>query len=133
MSIIKNVQMIDVNDWDDLVRSTYNRPYCFQQQDGCKERGIYTLVVPTSKIDVEEFENEQIPEEVNGEIMGVTFAAWIARNPEQSLNSKDQFDREHGLKWFYLRNFYPSIESVAFDLYKKGLLPSGEYIINIDW
>ena len=31
------------------------------------------------------------------------------------------------------RNFYPNIQAVANDLYKKGLLETGDYWIDIDW
>jgi len=27
----RNINMIDVSDWDDLVEKTYERPYSFQQ------------------------------------------------------------------------------------------------------
>lgn len=29
MSIVRNVKMIEVHDWDQLVSDTYNRPYSF--------------------------------------------------------------------------------------------------------
>ena len=38
MIATRTEQVISVHDWDDLVVQTYGRPYCFQQQDGCKER-----------------------------------------------------------------------------------------------
>ena len=38
--------MVDVSDWDDLVEKTYGRTYSFQQQDGCKDRGIHPITVP---------------------------------------------------------------------------------------
>ena len=44
--IVRTVKMIDCDDWDDLVSSTYGRPYCFQQQDGCQSRGIVNLTIP---------------------------------------------------------------------------------------
>ena len=36
-------RVIDDTDWDDFVKSVYKRPYKFQQQDGCKSRGIYSF------------------------------------------------------------------------------------------
>lgn len=127
---VKSVQMIDVYDWDNLVEKTYGRPYSFQQQDGCKDRGTFDLKVPSTAYD---YENDTIPEEVNGEEMGVSFAAWLARDPKQKLNSKDDWDREHGLDLFWTRNFYPDIQMIANDLHAKGLLPAGKYVIDIDW
>lgn len=124
------VSMIKVNDWDKFVEETYNRPYSFQQQDGCKSRGIHPLTVPEE--DPYDFEKDTIPEEVNGNTMGVSFKAWLARNPTQKLSSKnDQFDWLRRLFWE--RNFYPDVNMIANDLYNKGLLDAGEYIINIDW
>lgn len=123
-------QVIDVSDWDELVVNTYNRPYSFQQQDGCKERQRVCLSVPDEAYD---HQNDTIPEKVNGDEMGVSFAAWLARDPEQKLNSENKWDREHGLELFWERNFYPDVQMVANDLHAKGLIPAGDYTIDIDW
>ena len=122
--------MIDVSDWDNLVQEPYGRIYNFQQQDGCKERGTFSLTVPSHAYD---YENDTIPEEVNGSEMGVGFKAWLARDPKQKLNTDDAWDRENGLGLFWERNFYPDIQMVANDLHAKGLIEAGKYVINIDW
>lgn len=126
----KTKQVIDVGDWDDLVKSTYGKPYSFQQQDGCKDRGTHELTIPDEAYD---YKNQTIPEEVNGEEMGVSFAAWLARDPKQKLDTEDEWAREHGVTMFWVRNFYPDVSMVANDLHSKGLIPAGEYVINIDW
>lgn len=118
---------IDCHDWDDFVQKTYGRPYCFQQQDGCKSRGMYHLTVEEEAYD---FENDTVPEVVNHEEMGVSFKAWLARDPKQPLPGRE--DR-FGLDLWWNRNFYPTIEKVASDLYKRGLLEAGNYLIIIDW
>jgi len=125
------VNMIDVSDFDDLVVKTYGRTYSFQQQDGCKERGTYSFSVPI--LGPCDFENDTIPEEVNGDEMGVSFKSWLERDPHQKLNSSDEWEREHGLNLFWKRNFYPSVDTVIDDLYKKGLIEEGDYCIDIDW
>lgn len=127
---IRTEQVIDVNEWDKLVMETYGRHYSFQQQDGCKKRERFPITVPDVAYD---FENDTVPEEVNGEEMGVSFAAWLARDPKQKLVTDDEWDREHGLNLFWERNFYPNVQMIANDLNKKGLLPDGEYVIDIDW
>jgi hypothetical protein len=124
-----NIRTIEVQDWDSLVEETYQRPYSFQQQDGCKSRGVYDLEIPSKYNDDDEM-NDSIPEEVNGEIMGVKFEKWLARDPKQPIINQE-FDFE--LKLFWERNFYPCIEAVANDLHKKGLIEAGKYRINIDW
>lgn len=127
-----NKKVIEVNDWDDLVEKTYNRPYSFQQQEGCMDRGIYSASVP-SEVD-DSLMNDVIPEEVNGEEMGVKFDVWLARDPKQSLvNGNEIEDQQTYINMWWERNFYPSIEMVANDLYKKGLIEAGDYTINIDW
>lgn len=126
----KTEQVCEVSDWDSLVQETYGRIYSFQQQDGCKERGRFHLTVPDTPSD---YENDTIPEKVNGDEMGVSFAAWLARDPNQLLDTGDKWEREHGLSLFWERNFYPDIQMVANDLCKRGLLAAGEYTINIDW
>lgn len=45
----------------------------------------------------------------------------------------DDWDRKNGLSLWWERNFYPSVEVVANDLHARGLLPAGEYTIDIDW
>lgn len=133
MSIYKMEKVIDVSDWDQLVVDTYGRTYSFQQQDGCKPRGREHLQAMSDPELVYDFEAETVPEVVNGDEMGVSFAAWLARDPEQLLDTEDRFDREHGLGLWWDRNFYPTAESVAHDLVKRGLLEEGAYTIDIDW
>jgi len=132
MSIVRTrtEQVIDVSDWDQLVIDTYGRPYSFQQQDGCKYRGRETLHVVSDPDHVDEYENETVPEIVNGDEMGVSFAAWLARDPKQGLPGRE--DR-FGLELWWERNFYPTAEAIAHDLFKRGLLPEGTYTIDIDW
>jgi len=126
MKIVKK-NFISVQDWDDLVEKTYGKPYSFQQQDDCKPRGIFQLTVPGY---AEDYEKGTVPEIVNHPEMGVSFSAWLARDPKQRLSSSTQ--DWHTELWWH-RNFYPEIQMVANDLNSKGLLPAGEYVINIDW
>lgn len=132
----KTERIIQDEDWDDLVGKIYGKPYTFQQQDGCKSRGTYTLEIP-EKIDWEDAERvdsqwpDTIPEIVNGREMGpVNFKAWLARDPKEWNGSKE--DNRYIDMWWQ-RNFYPQVEMIAFDLKRKGLIESGRYIINIDW
>lgn len=120
-------QVIDVRDWDQLVMDTYGRHYSFQQQDGCKERQRVYIKVPCSEFD---FDAEEIPEVVNHEEMGVSFKSWLARDPKQPLKNQ-KYDFELELWW--RRNFYPDVQMIANDLHAKGIIPAGEYTIDIDW
>lgn len=133
MSIVRvrTEQVIDVGDWDALVESTYGRQYSFQQQDGCKPRG--REYIEAGLDEPYDYENDTVPEVVNGDEMGVSFEAWLARDPKQPLNTSDSWDREHGLGLWWHRNFYPTAESIAADLVKRGLLEAGDYTIDIDW
>ena len=119
--------VIDVSDWDTLVTETYKRPYKFQQQDGCKGRQRVQITIPD---DAWDYDKDTVPEVVNGEEMGVSFKAWLERDPKQELpNDKDSCD----LGLFWERNFYPEVQMVANDLYAKGLIEAGDYVIDIDW
>lgn len=124
--------MIDVHDWDELVQKTYGRPYNFQQQDDCKERGTHELTVPDYENVCDQDMHDSIPEVVNGDEMGVKFAVWLARDPKQKLPGPDD-QADYCLDLFWERNFYPDVQTVANDLYEKGLLEAGEYVIDIDW
>ena len=124
-------QVITVQDWDELVQKTYGRPYSFQQQDGCKERQRVQIQIPDEE--TYDFENQTVPETVNHEDRGVSFQAWLQRDPKQKLNAMDERDREHGLDLWWTRNFYPDVQMVANDLHARGLIPTGQYSIDIDW
>lgn len=131
---MQQATLIDVMEWDELVESTYGKPYSFQQQDGCKERGIYFLKVPCKYAEKFDVENETVTEEVNHPEMQVSFKAWLERNPTKRLDTKNQYGKtSYRLETWWHRNFYPAVEMLANDLHQKGLLPAGEYIINIDW
>lgn len=120
-------KLIDVQDWDALVTETYGRPYSFQQQDGCKDRDLVRITIPEEGCD---FENDAVPEIVNGDEMGVSFKAWLARDPKTPLKDRDD---KFGLTLWWERNFYPDVQMIANDLYEKGLIEAGDYMINIDW
>ena len=144
---IKTVKMIDCSDWDDFVSKVYGRPYCFQQQDDCKPRGIFRFSVPCEVKD--NFDNDTIPEMINGEKMGVSFEAWKTRDPKEpikgdpsdprfeiaQINKYSRYPRasESDINLFWERNFYPDFQMVANDLHKKGLLEAGNYVLDIDW
>lgn len=123
----QNKQLISMGAWDSLVEKTYGKIYCFQQQDGCQERGTFHLTVPDTP---EDYENDTLPEKTNGSQMGVSFKAWLARDPKEwNGNPADK----PFMCLFWQRNFYPDIQMVANDLHEKGLLPAGEYVIEINW
>lgn len=122
--------MIEVSDFDKLVSDTYGKPYNFQQQDDCKPRGIYEFSLPNSH--PYDYERDSVPETVNHPDMGVSFKAWLERDPDQKLNAED-WDSPSALKLWWDRNFYPCVDMILNDLHKKGLLKDGDYVINIDW
>lgn len=129
MSLVKTrtEQVIDVGDWNQLVIDTYGKPYSFQQQDGCKARQRVTITIPDEPYDYEKF---TIPEIVNHEDMGVSFRAWLERDPVQNI-SNQKYDYQLSLWWH--RNFYPDVQMIANDLHSKGLIEAGTYTIDIDW
>ena len=135
MALGKAVTMIDVSEFDDLVQTTYGRVYSFQQQDGCKERGTYEFTVypeghKNNSYPPEDFENDTVPEEINGEEMGVSFKAWLARDPKEWNGDPED---ARFVNMFWERNFYPHVDAVIDDLRKRGLIQPGTYVINIDW
>ena len=67
-----SVRTVDLGDWDELVEETYGRPYNFQQQDDCKDRGIQKFTVPKSS--PYDYDNDTVPEEVNHEFQSLAGA-----------------------------------------------------------
>tara|TARA_R110002074_G_scaffold32309_4_gene90231 strand:- start:13747 stop:14142 length:396 start_codon:yes stop_codon:yes gene_type:complete len=127
---IQTEKVVAVDDWDELVKDTYNRPYLFQQQDGCKERGVHRLTIPDEE--TYDFERDTVPEVVNHEDMGVSFKAWLERDPELKLSDPNN-QNSWSIRLWWERNFYPDVQMIANDLHEKGLIEAGEYLINIDW
>lgn len=127
---VNQTKTINCQDWDDFVQETYGKIYCFQQQDGCKDRGIEYITVPSEDDFDYDYETTEIPFEVNGKEMGVSFQTWLNTSVEDT-DKHFEDDRENELFWE--RNFYPSIDVIADDLYSKGLLEAGKYMIIIDW
>ena len=89
----------------------------------------------TSVINIKtEPETKRKAQEIAAE-MGVSFAAWLARDPKAPL--KDASSDERTERWcielFWHRNFYPGFQMVANDLHAKGLIEAGKYTIDIDW
>jgi len=125
---VKNVKVIEVSEWDKLVSDTYRKPYSFQQQDGCQSRGVFHITIPSDYACDDEM-NDEIPEVINGRVMGVKFEKWLERDPNQPVDGR----ADYGIGLWWDRNFYPDIHTVANDLYKKGLIEAGEYSIEIDW
>jgi len=120
-------KVINVWDWDALVKETYGKKYCFQQQDDCRERGHFRFTVPSDEV-YDEFMPETIPEVVNGKTMGVRFQTWLDRDPEYNV-----FKETYENNLFWDRNFYPDFQTLANDLHSKGLIEAGDYTIDIDW
>lgn len=124
---IQSKNVISVQDWDDLVTQTYGKPYSFQQQNDCQDRGMFDITIPSRGDD---YPNDSVPEVINGEKMGVSFQAWLARDPnEWNGNEEDK----NFLSLFWDRNFYPDVQTLANDMHTKGLIPAGDYVIEIDW
>ena len=127
---MKKVNYMAVEEFDSLVVNTYGRPYSFQQQDGCRERGTHRFEIPIDSAD--DFQNDTVPEVVNGEEMGVKFESWLMRDPKQKLSTSEHLSKKSLELWWH-RNFYPDVSMVLNDLFKRGLIPSGHLVIEIDW
>lgn len=124
---MKKINVFDVDEWNELVQKTYQRPYNFQQQDGCKDRGTFYFNIP---IEGTEDYGDDIEDSIDTDEMGVAFDIWLARDPKQPLkDQKYDFD----LRLWWERNFYPDVSMIIADLEGKGILEPGEYMIDIGW
>jgi len=73
---------------------------------------------------------------VNSEEMGVSFEAWLKRDPKQKLGPDGRGrsqSEDYCTKMWWERSFYPSLDMILNDLHDKGLIDAGEYTIIIDW
>lgn len=125
---MRKVNLFSSKEFDTLVVETYGKPYKFQQQDGCKDRGVEEFTVP-----VEEPYDYDDQDDVGGggtlfSEYGVPFQTWLARDVTDLFSGNNTTNE---LIWH--REFYPSVEMVLNDLHEKGILEAGEYVISIDW
>lgn len=127
---LKKVSLIEDGEWSEFVSGIYKRPYCFQQQEGRRPRGIYEFKVPVDN--PFDYRNEKIPETASTNKFGVSFKSWLERDPNSKLKTKKD-DNPESLEMWWHRSFCPDCEMIMDDLYKRGLLEEGEYVINIDW
>lgn len=129
---IKNKKVFDIAEWNELIIQTYGRPYDFGEQEGGRDRGVFELTVPSTYDD--DYENDKVSEEDGADEdpdeRGVSFKAWLERDPTQKVSGRT---RKFELEMWWHRQFYPSINTVAFDLYQKGILEPGDYLISINW
>jgi hypothetical protein len=108
-------RVISLRDWDQLVKDTYGKEYSFQQQDGCRERQQYHIDIPSSYTCDDSMQDEPSKNE-----SGVKFSVWLEEDPNWS-------------RLDIIRNFYPDVETLANDLFSKGLIEEGSYVIDVDW
>ena len=115
------VRLVDSYDFDQFVKSVYGKPYCYQQQDDCRDKGIESFTVPMEEDDYFDNDLEDEP------LMGVSFKTWLDKDVNEKFFEDDW---ENTLFWY--RNFYPHFSMIINDLYKKGLIEKGSYIMSID-
>lgn len=119
--------VINCSDWDDLVKEVYGKPYCFQQQDGCKDRGNFYFSAPEKNPN--DYKRSSVSYR-NESQMGVSFAAWLARDPKETIPNQEY---DFQLDLFWERQFYPHISMIINDLYRIGVIEAGDYVIDVDW
>ena len=78
-----------------------------------------------------DFKSDEVPENLDKKDQtGVSFKAWLNRDPKMKLE-KQKYDFELGMWWE--RNFYPNLQILANDLYKKGVIEADNYTINANY
>lgn len=114
------ITMIESIAWNEFITAVYGRRYDYQQQDGCRSRGTVDFTASTEG-KIWGFD-DATPEELmeHRYNMGVSLKSWLGTDPKDLT-----------IDWEC--HFYPSLDELAQDLCKRGLLPAGSYTLNIDW
>lgn len=139
---IEDYKVVYDGEWSRFVSEVYGRPYDLQQQDGGMSRCHLYVEVPVAPEDIEIFKEDCLGDisPCDEKSMCVDFERWLSRDPEQLV--PDDVVRQD-CSWvenkrfntdlWWERNFYPHIDILANDLYEKGFLPAGQYLILVDW
>lgn len=100
--------MISDHDCDKLITATYKKPYGFQQQAGCRDRGTYEFSLPLD-CEPEEYELdlEDVPATLKTYAMQTTFAKWLERSAEEPLSSETS-QGNSAIELWWQRHFYPA-------------------------
>lgn len=112
-----------------LVAKTYGRPYRFRQQEGERDRAVKCFSVPD--FEYKDYGNDTVPERVGHKKTGVSFKAWLARDPKAPLNEDRCGNQQWAIDMWWESNFYPSLGAVVNDLLNKGLLDKAKYAMVI--
>lgn len=127
----ETVKLVESSELDRFVEEIYGKPFCFQQQAGCRSRGTISVTVPVKYLkDFEEGYDAKEVAESEG-YYSVSLKDWLDRDPDEKFQSNEKYDWETIMIW--QRNFYPDIDVIFDDLHKKGLIEEGKYLINISW
>ena len=128
--MFKTKKIIDEGDWNLFVESVFGKEpftYIFQQQDGCKEPGLYLVKVPPSE--EQESLDEEICYKVNGKTFGVSLKTWLNTSKE---DTKSKVEKDYLNNLFWMRHFYPKLDELVAHLHKLGLIEAGDFYIEID-
>src|SRR5574343_1183830 len=104
---MKNVNIFQLNEFDELIKKEYNKKYySFQQQDGCKDRGIEYFTIPIN--DPEDLDNlSMIEDDVKNNRLsvyrGVKFEEWLLKDKDFKWFIGKEREYENALLWE--RNF----------------------------
>ncbi|MFE3757903.1 hypothetical protein ACFXO9_26650 [Nocardia tengchongensis] len=104
------VTLIWEKDFSQFVSRVYGRPYQLGRQDG----GLLKDSTVEFTVPAQEFEWSD-----------PSVAEWLAALPP------DDRDWQETLRWE--REFHPGLEAIVNDLHARGLLPAGEYLLEVWW
>ncbi|MEU7631747.1 hypothetical protein AB0C34_17415 [Nocardia sp. NPDC049220] len=106
----RTVTLMGEGDFSRFISQVYGRPYQLQQQREClSQNSLVEFTVPAEE----------------SECSGPSLAQWQATPPPTRGDSREQ------VRW--KREFFPQLEDVVNDLHTRGLLPAGEYALDVSW
>lgn len=132
---MKKATIFTLDEFDELIKKEYNKTYySFQQQDGCKDRGIEFFTVPINDPDDLDYLSMIEADAKNNKLSehcGVKFEEWLSRDKDFKWFTDENEQYRNELLWE--RNFYPHPEIIFNDLYKRNIIEAGTYGVYINW
>lgn len=115
---IQDVRLIEEREFSALVTRVYGRPYRLQQNMMLGQDTIYPLTVPE-------------PEPVD-ESHEPSFAEWASQDPDLDADGHPWRHAWEKEIWWE-REFYPPFSALVNDLYERGHLPMGTFMLHVWW
>jgi hypothetical protein len=137
----RDVKLIDVHDLEELIRSTYQRPYSViygglagSFGDGNHQETMLAVTVPAPP-DLDELTHQEYYSDYERKnFVRPSFDEWRDQpEPEVTTYERTAAGELRPRRWDLEREYACALQPLLNDLHERGEIEAGEYVIHIWW